>query len=504
MALIPRDFDFTFPDFDSIKLRVTNAISSVLAPWTNYLKAMIENVVLEAFCFNFDVLMGYMGERVRETRIATARSRPTMRRMAFFHNTYRASEVEAATATVTLSIPAAVAGDVTIPAGTEISTEGPDRVVGQLLAAAVILAGQTSVNGSWEHSTPYAYSYASSGLPGQRFPLDNAPYLWESATLEDDSGGWDEQEYSLADSQPTDTHFVVEVTEDGFARIVTGDQTYGAIPSGTVSGTYKTGGGADGNVAAGSLKRLSGTYTDSLGTPVTVSVTNALDASGGDGKESVEQIRIKAPAALRAQERSVSKDDMESNAERVVAVARALVVTVNEDSGIPENTGHVYAVGFGATTNSGRYRPAAITAADKAAIRTMLQETYPVPITFETIEQDTVFETVTMSIDFQAADGFVASAVAQAVYDELDDLFAVALSDADGKGANTDMAFGNQLDNELLWGLLFTTARGATGVRRIDEDTFQPVNTVALEDRDFPLLGTVTITDLDTNTVYTF
>jgi len=237
---------------------------------------------------------------------------------------------------------------------------------------------------------------------------------------------------------------------------------------------------------------------------VTVSVTNAAAASGGDNKESVEQIRIKAPAALRAQERSVSKEDMESNALRVPTVARALVLTTNEDAGIPENTGHVYAIGYGTLTNSGKYRPSAITTADKAAIRTMLQTTYPVPVTFETIEQDTVFEEVNMQIRFEPADGYVGSQVAQSMYDALDDLFAVASSDADGKQLNADMGFGNQLDNELTWGLLFTTARGAAGVKKIDEDTFTPVNAVALADHEFPKLGTVRITDVISGILYEF
>jgi hypothetical protein len=502
--LIPRDHDFSFPDYESIFARLGTAIDSVLAVWIDRLRAAFENVLLGNQCFNFDVIMGYLEQRIRETRIATVRERSTAVRLARLHHNYRPVEGAAAIGTATLRIAEAVAGNVTFPVGTPVFTGGSNRISGQVTEQKIITAGNTEVDAPWEHSETVTGSFTATGLPRQRFPFDQAPYVWGSAAFADISDDWTEIEH-FADYGPTDKVFRVVMDANGYAEAEFGNGTYGAVPSGLINYSYKSGGGVDGNVAAGALTRVTGSFTDHLGNPVTVSATNAAATSGGDGPESVALIRLKAPAAGKAQERSVATGDMESNAARVTSIARVLVLTVNERAGIAENTGHVYAVGYGTTTTSGMYRPIAATASEKTAIETILNTTYPVPSTFDVVTQITVFNEVTFEMTIGITTGFVFADVAQAVYDALDDFFAVADSDADGKGPNLLMDFGTDLTGgKLQWHVLFNEVIDVEGIADIDEDTFVPTGDVTLQAYEWPKLGTVKITDSSTGAVLEF
>lgn len=497
---IPRDHDFSYPDYESIFSRLTSAIESVLSQWTNFLRASFENILLGNQCFNFDVLMGYLEQRIRETRLATVITRSTAVRIARIHHNYRPDEATAATTGITISIGTATSGTVTFPAGSVIYTAGTNQISGQLTEQKQITPGNTSVAGTWEHSETVDDTFDANGKPNQRITVNRAPYIWESVAIT----GWTEVEH-LADYGSSDQVFKVEVDQDGYADFVFGDGTYGAVPSGTISYSYKIGGGNDGNVAAGSLTRISGSFADDLGNPVTVSCTNTEAATGGGAQESVELIRLKAPAFGKAQERSVGREDMETNAELVSAIARVLVLTVDEQAGIPENTGWVYAVGYGDNTNSDMYQPAAATATNLSDIETILNDTYPVPATFDVVTKDTVFSDVDFSFTIAVSEGYTFASVAQAIYDALDDFFAVAESDADGKGPNTSIGFFQELTgNKIQWHILFNVVIDVEGLADVDEDTFSPTGDVTGEKHEWPRLGTVTITDSDTGSVQTF
>lgn len=87
----------------------------------------------------------------------------------------------------------------------------------------------------------------------------------------------------------------------------------------------QTGGGAAGNVNAGTLTKLDGSFTDDNGGPVSVSATNPQPASGGTERQSIPQIQAPAPESIRVLSRTVSREDLEHNG------PRALMLTSNED-----------------------------------------------------------------------------------------------------------------------------------------------------------------------------
>ena len=61
-------------------------------------------------------------------------------------------------------------------------------------------------------------------------------------------------------------------------------------------------------------------------------------------RQTVASAKLLAPESLRALTRSVAREDFEINARRLSGVARALMLTSNEDPTIAENTGILYVI----------------------------------------------------------------------------------------------------------------------------------------------------------------
>jgi len=108
--------------------------------------------------------------------------------------------------------------------------------------------------------------------------------------------------------------FVLKRQDDDSVVIEFGDNILGAVPpSGlTVFITGRTGGGVVGNVGPGALKpTITGTATGGpLGTiSVTVTMTNAVSASGGQDSETTEDIKQNIPAWVRTVDKAITRED---------------------------------------------------------------------------------------------------------------------------------------------------------------------------------------------------
>lgn len=213
----------------------------------------------------------------------------------------------------------------------------------------------TAVGGTaWAmHSSPGAGEILgrAAGIPGESFRLQSAPVLprleEEFVEVQEENGDWTawKEVESFRDSHGEDRHYVL----DG----VSGTITFGPVirqPDGTerahgatlVKGQalrmsrYRFGGGVVGNVGANTLTVLKSSI------PYVARVTNRQAASGGLDPESLDAARLRAPAALRAQNRAVSPGDYEFlalEASRRVARARCIQVRGDASGGsVPPGT----------------------------------------------------------------------------------------------------------------------------------------------------------------------
>jgi predicted phage baseplate assembly protein len=121
----------------------------------------------------------------------------------------------------------------------------------------------------------------------------------------------------LLESGADDPDFVVEMDDDGHARLRFGDGELGRAPlSGTAfSATYRVGNGPAGNVGAEALRHLVLRGTKLSG--VSLAPRNPLPAVGGTDPEPLAEVRLLAPYALRARlERAITAADYAALVER--------------------------------------------------------------------------------------------------------------------------------------------------------------------------------------------
>jgi hypothetical protein len=137
--------------------------------------------------------------------------------------------------------------------------------------------------------------------------------------LLDHSVQWTVQRHLLY-SDRFAAEFVVETEEDGGAYLRFGDDVLGRRPAGSsrLTATYRLGNGRAGNVGAGAIGHV---VTDQSGI---IDVRNPLPAQGGTDPEPIEQVRLYAPQAFRAQERAVTAADYAAAAQRHPDVQKAM------------------------------------------------------------------------------------------------------------------------------------------------------------------------------------
>jgi hypothetical protein len=502
LALLPPSVDMTDKDFDALRARLIALLKSVFPDWSDFSVASFGNVLLEMYAFVGDVITYYLDAQARESRLVTATQRKNVIALARMLG-YRLHGARAATAEVVLTLARPPTAEVVIPAGTVVRTrEVTEPIRFQLLGDVAIPAGASppAATGVVEASEAHTQLFDARGLPSLDVVLDRTPYLDGSAVVSAANGVYEERE-SLLGSGPNDRHFIVLVDQNDRATVRFGNGASGAPPSGTIRVSYKTGGGAAGNVEAGSLVVIEGVFNDAHGRPVQVSVTNPAPASGGTERQTVASAKLLAPESLRTLTRTVTREDFEVNARRVAGVARALMLTSNEDSSISENTGILFIVPQGGGLP---------TAALKQAVLKEVTVVYPCTLTFQVSVQSPVYRTVNIEARIFLRQGFSKQTVRERVKQNLAAMFQV--SERDGTpnplvdfGFNIKDADGNPV-GEIAWSDVFNVIRDTEGVRKIgDRQGDLKLNGLAADIRlgtkEFPVLGTVTVLDGDTGQV---
>lgn len=326
--------DFSSRDQESLFLTLRSQIEFFLPEWTFHGESDFGIGLLHLFSYLGDILHFYIDRAVEESHLPTALSRDNVVRILKLID-YELRGRASATVEVTFSISAALTFDVSIPAGTVVQATGSDGdpVVFRTTAAATIAAGMLSatveaVEGQQLTSQALAIS---DGSANQRYvvPLDRTV----PSTLRvfvDEGGGpveWSPQD-SLFLSTPTDTHYTVQRDGDETITVFFGDGVRGKVPTATSPVTFDivVGGGLRGNVPAGAVSTVVSTVT--AGTPpvaVSLLVTNAEAAAGGDDPEGIEEAKELGPKSIRALERAVTSEDVEQFAEGVEGVLAARV-----------------------------------------------------------------------------------------------------------------------------------------------------------------------------------
>jgi hypothetical protein len=497
MAILGENLDYTDKDFDSIRERLFNLISSVFPTWTARQIANFGNTLVELFAFVGDITGKYQDNQARESRWSIATQRKNLIALSklinFEPNTATASQVD-----LTISVGSAQATDIPIDANTVCRTNSlVNRVNFRTLTDAVITAGNTSVSVTGENSEPQEDIFTSTEKPDSLIQLTAIPYIDGSAVITAGNGLFSEVG-SFLESTSVDKHYTVTVDQNDQAVIRFGNGVNGVIPTGTITVLYKTGGGSLGQVESGSVSIIEGIFQTDGGLTVQLSVVNPNASTEATDRHTVEQIRQLAPLTLTVLNRTVARVDYEINALRVAGVVRALMLTSNEETAIAENTGILYII------PNGGGQP---TQALKDDVLESVTETYPNTLTFVTVVSGVLYKTIDIYAVVYLFSGQNAVTVRARIESNLSNFFAVTNDDGT---INENIGFGYDYVETagastglLPWSDIHNIVRDTEGVKRIDpSDSGFTLNgerdDVELLVREFPELGTVTLINGDT------
>lgn len=513
-AIFTETFDFTERDFQSADSRLRSLQNSVFPDMTDPDSKNFINLIRSEMAWVFSRNDFYISKAARESFVATMEER----RSAIYHGRrqgYELSGAVAATADLTVTITnGPMPASVTFRAGDIVKTqEVPTPIVGEIQSDVVIASGDTTAILSWKHAQSKQNTYTSNGKQFQRVRLSFSPYLDGSASFSTDAGEWTEVQTFL-NSGPNDRHFRIIADEDDFGWVYWGDGINGAIPIGTFDIDYETGGGLEGNVAKNTLTKFAKNYTDANGNSAVLTVTNSRDAAGGSDRETVAAARINIPNNRRLPAGTTAREDFELRALTVNGVARALMLSSDEDLTIPENEGRLYIVPNGGGTASSSILE---------AVETEITVEYPQIISFTTAVNSADYLTVDIYAVVYLSAGANASSVKSSVLLRLGHYFEPIITSGSqfiGEDITTDAGIDIRLDvgaqnpfidfgynykdeddnpaGEIPLSDIYNTIRDTVGIRKIgsspDEFKLNDLHgDVLIANYQFPKLGTVTL-----------
>lgn len=268
---------------------------------------------------------------------------------------YRASRPTSASASLNLQIPSAYGFDVPIDARQQFSAVvGGNTVIFETVNPFTILAGETTVTGVAvvEGQTQLdTILGTAAGTPFEFFTLPaNTIFNHNEGELIVQVGA---DAFTLVsdptDATPSDLIFWVRQNDDKTLRLMFGDGTYGAllVPGAQVQATYRIGGGPIGRVPANAITtQVSTIIAPDLSSVAFSPITNPISSAGGFSEETLESIKLNAPAFYKAQNRAVTLTDYETFASQSQFVHRVKAV----HAGV--NGINLYTVVAGADTGS--------------------------------------------------------------------------------------------------------------------------------------------------------
>ncbi len=500
MTILPQSYDYSDKDFESIRNRTFDLIRSVFPDWSDEAVANFGNVLIESYSWILDVLMFYQDQHAREGRIAFVVLRRNMIALCKLIG-YELSPATAATTDVTLTISNATAltGTVT-PASTPVTVqteEVTDPIKGEIQGAVSfdLTLGETSKTFPWEHSTTQTpYIVAATNRGDQEIVLPFGPFLWGSEVVSTPTQPVWTRVDSFYNSGPTDRHYRMQVDQNNRGTIILGDGQNGTLAVGNITNAYKIGGGIFGEVESNSLKKVIGTFSDSMGRTAYLTSANANASSGGTPREEVDAARVNGPQSIRTINRTVAREDFEINAIRVAGVGRALMLTSNEDTVIGENRGKLFIV-----PSTGGV-PSALLLQQVVDIITLPPpDGYPHTLTFQPEVLPAVYKAVNHYATIWLREGYVPSDVKATIFVNLEDYYEAMLASGE---PNPNVDFGYYYKDAtgipagaIPWSDIFNVIRDTVGVRKL-EHTLQLngiTDDVTINNWEFPEMGTLTV-----------
>jgi hypothetical protein len=323
--------DYTSKDYAALRESLLEVAGERLPEWTDHSPNDLGVLLVELFAYMGDIVLHHQDRLAGESYLPTALERRSavnlLRLVGDQLRPARPSSVD-----LTLLFDPGEAGPITIPRGAmfEAKVSGEPEPVGfrferqDLTVVPATLPVHHAPDGAeFRKLEPLPVIQvdvvvegeivgSSDGSVLQRFKLARRPLIDGTLEVRVDEGAgprlWERRDtllFSVAD----DPHYQVVRDENDDAWIEFGDGRHGRPPArgrNNITADYRTGGGARGNVPAGSITK---DVSDIDGLE---QVFNEKQASGGQDAETVAEAAARAPRLFRTMGRAVTAGDYEA------------------------------------------------------------------------------------------------------------------------------------------------------------------------------------------------
>ncbi len=343
--------DYTNKDFASLRAAMLSLARYRLPEWTDQSPADLGVLLVDLFAYMGDVILYYQDRIANEGFLDTAVERRSVLQLLRLIGYELATPVPASTElSLTFKAPPMVGNPVVkVPAGAQFSSKPPPGGAAQIFEyvgedlyldlksnqvaarpdGKLVYTGLPVLQST---ALPTEIIGSSTGEPNLSFPLSTSPVIPSTLIVEVDEGAgwvaWDRRASLLYDLRPDGQvalsgadarDYYLQFDENDGCRVFFGDGTYGRRPPvgrNNIRATYRVGGGAAGNVPAGSISQA----TTSI--PLLDSVSNPLAAAGGADHESTSHAAQFGPLAYRSGQRAVTLADYIALAYQAGGVAK--------------------------------------------------------------------------------------------------------------------------------------------------------------------------------------
>ena len=339
--------DYTSRDYLALRDDMIRTIRVRMPQWTAENPSDFGVALVEAFAYGLDTVHYYIDRVANEAYLPTAVQRESLYSIAeMFNYTPRGAAASMVrlefqnTTTKDIDLEVGTRCTATIQAATGSSIKNFETTEQMTIPAKASGADPEKVYVWAQEGRTYKDETVgvSTGFVAQQYFLPRTNVLQYttriSTELTNANGAgetsilaWEEIQ-DLKDAYPTDRVFQVFRQTDGSSVVRFGDGFHGAVPDAhaVIKATYRSGGGADGNVPKFSVATVSEPVIYGL------LVTNTSVGAGGTDQESLSSIRINAARSFRSRDRAVTLSDYVAVTETAPGVSKAKAVGNNGSS----------------------------------------------------------------------------------------------------------------------------------------------------------------------------
>lgn len=470
----PTPVDYSSRDYASIRDDLIDLIPSFVPEWTSRNSSDFGIVLLQLFAYVADSLNYYADRSANEAFLETATQRGSVIRLARLLG-YNPTSTLAATTDLTFSN--STGADITVPAGSQVSTTPTDSdstpITFETDEDLVVPATSSATVGATEGTTVSDEQVGvSDGSVDQTFALFNPDVIQGSVQVFVDGVEWNPADH-LITCGPYDTCVGFLLDENDVTSLVFGDGANGVVPAAgaIITATYRVGGGAAGNVAANTLVNI----IDSL--PAGLTVLNNSAATGGADSETTDSIRVNASKQFSTNQRAVTLDDYANLAVGVPGVGKASAVSGSLNS----VTSYVVPQGGGGVDEGGD------PTTQLAALLVTVQETLAAaaPASASVTVLPSTYVPINVTVTVHASNTYRQDRVQSDATSALTDLFDI-----------DNVILGDQITvADIQLAMAGVVGAAWTDISVLDRDDGTGFsNQISLDSNECPVLGTLTVT----------